>query len=144
MLNEIINDVIDMAEEGTDLYENIIIGNTPPTDGISVFVSSGMPELTDLEKGMIMSMNVMCNAKHRNQDMAFDALYKIHKRLTKTKNYPNREEYQIANIETITLPNLLLREENGSYVFGSTLNVKFYWRKDNGTRKHNSKFSSQL
>lgn len=134
MLNAIINDIIDMAEEGTDLYANIIIGNTPPTDGISAFVSSGMPELTDLEKGMIMSMHVMVNAKHRNQDTAFDALYKIHKRLTKTKVYPNKEEYQIANIETITLPSLLLREENGSYVFGSTLNIEFYWRKNNGIR----------
>lgn len=135
MLNDIINDVIDMAEDGTDLYTNIIIGNTPPTDGISVFISSGMPELTDLEKGMIVSVNMMCNAKHRSQDAAFDALYKIHKRLTKTKDYPNREEYQIANIETITLPNLLTREDNGSYVFGSTLNIKFYWRKEDGTRK---------
>ena len=128
MFDEILNDIIDMAEENTELYTNIILGNTPPTDGISMFVSSGMPDLTDLEKGMIVSMNVMANAKHRSQDEAYNALYKIHNRLTKTKNYPNREKYQITNVSTVTYPNLIHREQNGDYIYGSTLNVNFYWR----------------
>ena len=128
MFDEILNDIIDMAEDQTELYTNIILGNTPPTDGIAMFVSSGMPDITDLEKGMIVSMNVMCNAKHRSQDEAYNALYKIHDRLTKTKNYPNKDKYQITNVSTVTYPNLLLREQNGEYIYGSTLNVNFYWR----------------
>ena len=126
-INDVLNDVIDLAEQ-TIPYQKIIIGNTPPTNGISMFISSGSPTLTDLEKGMIVSLHVMCNAKHRNQEEAFDALSDIHKHLTKKTSYPNETDYQITNISTVSYPNLLLREENGEYVFGSTLNVEFYWR----------------
>ncbi len=125
--NDILNTVIDLAEE-TNPYANIIIGNTPPTNGISMIISSGSPYLTDLQKGMLYSLNIMLNAKHTNQDTAFDTLSNIHKYLTKKTSYPNQENYQITDISTFSTPSLLLREENGDFVFGSTLNIQFYWR----------------
>ena len=134
-LNDVLNTVIDLAEE-TEPYSKIIIGNTPPTNGIAMFVSSGGADLTDLEKGMMYSLHIMANAKHTSQEIAFDALCEIHKQLTKTKTYPNEEEYQITDISTFSAPTLIAREENGSYVFGSTLNVQFYWRVNNVSNKH--------
>ena len=100
-LNDVLNSVIDLAEE-TEPYSDIIIGNTPPTNGIAMFISSGGADTTDLEKGMIYSLHVMCNAKHTEQDTAFDALSDIHKHLTKTIVYPNDEEYQITDISTVS------------------------------------------
>lgn len=127
VINDVLNTVIDLAEE-TMPYADIIIGNTPPTNGLAMFVSSGGADLTDLNKGMIYSLHVMANAKHTNQETAFDALCGIHEHLTKTKSYPNETDYQITDISTFSAPTLIGREENGDYVFGSTLNVQFYWR----------------
>jgi hypothetical protein len=141
--NDVLNKVIDLAEE-LNPYAEIIIGNTPPANGIAMFISSGNPNITDLEKGMVYSMHVMLNAKHTNQEIAFDTISDIHQNLTKTKSYPNEEEYQILNISTFTLPTLIDREENGSYIFGSTLNVEFYWRKNNGIIRNDSERISEL
>lgn len=131
-LNSLLLSVIDFAQGTIAYYADanypIIIGNTPPTNGVSMFVSSGSANITNLDKGMLASIHIMANSKHTNQEMAFDMLSHIHKCLTKARAYRNTENYQITDIATFSYPSLIAREDNGSYVFGSTLEVRFYWR----------------
>lgn len=126
--NNILNDVIDMAE-ATNPYAKITIGSNPPKNGIAMALSSGFPELTDFEKGMIVRHSVLLNGKHKSQDKVYDALCNIHEALTRRTSYSNNNDYQIMDISTTTYPTLIDREENGQYIYGSTLEVKFYWKK---------------
>ena len=126
--NNILNDVIDMAEE-TKPYSKISIGSNPPKNGLAMILSTGFPELTDFEKGLIGRHSILLNGKHSKQDKVYDAICKIHEALTRIKKYPNNDVYQILDISSTTYPTLIDREDNGQYIYGSALEVKFYWKK---------------
>ena len=126
IFDDVLNAVIDMAEV-TQPYANIIIGSLPPDNGICITGSSS-PDETYLCKDMLMSMDVVLNGKHTNQQTLSNALGAIHVALTKTMEYPQTSEYQITNISTVAAPRLLDREQNSQWLYGSSLRVDFYWR----------------
>ena len=128
VFSNIIDQLIDMAEV-TKPYSQIVIGSTPPLNGLCMIQSANYPDITDLEKGIVVSLNVMLNGKHANQRIVYDTLISIHDELTRRKDYPNNNDYQIVNIATVSYPQLIDREDNKQYIYGSTLQVYFYWKK---------------
>ena len=124
---DVLNTVIELAEQ-TNPYSLIVTDTTPPFNGIAIGNSTGSPADTHLNKGIIFSQNVMVNAKNIDKEIAFDTVANIHAHLTKTKNYPTDKEFQIINISTVVGPTLIDREDNKSYIIGSTIQVDYYWR----------------
>lgn len=122
--NDILLAVIGMAEQ-TEPYTDIIIGALPVSDGLCMQISSGAPATTFLNKGMPYEFNVVFNGKHSNQQTVSDTMNNIHLALTQTKNYPQTDEYQITDIETITTPFYLDREDQ-QWLYGSSLRIKAY------------------
>lgn len=130
ILTDVLGAVVDMMEdEALGLYANVVIGPLPPDNGIAVAYSSGAPVGTDFNKGMAWEMDLTLNAKHSDQETALSTLADIHAALTRTKIYPRTEQYQITNIETISGPSYLDREENtaAQWLYGSALRVKFFY-----------------
>lgn len=125
--NDVLIQVIEMAEQ-TNPYATIVIDTTPPFNGIAMGYSTGSPSDTHFDKGMIISQNIMVNAKHTDKEVAFDTVARIHAYLTKLLKYPNNDDFQIINISTVTIPTLIDREDNKSYIIGSTIQVDYYWR----------------
>lgn len=128
----VINDVLEAVRglcNAVNPYATVLIGSLPADNGISLFVGSGAPSETYLDKGMSIELSCTLNAKHHNPQVASDALNDIHQALTQSKDYPETSAYQITDISTISTPSYIGREENKQYLYGSSLRVRFYFKK---------------
>lgn len=105
------------------------IGSLPADNGISVFTGTGYANETFMDKGMAFELHLVLNGKHASQQIVSDALNDLHQYLTQLTDYPATSEYQITDIQTISAPSFIGREENKQYLYGSSLRVKFYMRK---------------
>ena len=109
-------------------YSRIVIGSNPPVNGICMIQDPSGNSETYKNKGMLKSMSILINGKHENQKTVYSALCAIHRVLTKTWSYPNDGEFQVINIETTSEPNLIGQEENGQWIYGSSVTVTYFWR----------------
>lgn len=123
-------DNIILAAERTQPYAKIVYGSDPPINGICMIPAPGAPSDTFLDKGMIVNMQVVLNGKNEDQRVLLDDLTAIHEVLTKRRNYSDlsTEAVQVTNIASISLPQIIGREQNKQWVCGSTLEVSFYWK----------------
>ena len=126
--DDVLAAVVELANQ-TNPYAKVTIGPLPPSNGISVAGSAGNLN-TFLDKKAAVSMSAVLNAKHKDQRKAADALGKIHTALNMTKTYPSADNFQITNIETINAPSYLGREQNQQWLYGSSLEVKFFLKGD--------------
>lgn len=118
------------SDTESGLYAPILIGALPADNGICCTIAGGWPEATFIDKGMSYELSLVLNGKHESQQVVSDTLNDIHQALTQTKTYPQTDAYQITNIETTASPSYIEREENKQYLYGSSLKVRFYYRKD--------------
>lgn len=123
-------DNIILAAERTDPYAKIVYGSDPPINGICMIPTPGTPSSTFFDKGMIVKMPVILNGKHEDQRLLLDDLTAIHEVLTKRRNYSDlsTEAVQVTNIASMSLPQIIGREQNNQWICGSTLEVSFYWK----------------
>ena len=126
VINDVLIAVIGMALD-TNPYAAITIGALPADNGISAAIAVGAPDSTFLTKGMAYQFTMVLNGKHTSQQVVSDTLNDIHQALTQTMTYPRGDTFQITNIDTITTPEYLNREENKQYLYGSSLRVKFFY-----------------
>lgn len=122
--SDVLTAVIGLAQ-ATNPYANIVVGPMPPDDGISIAWSASATN-TFFSKKAAAEMTAVLNGKNTEQKTVLDALGKIHTSLTMRKEYPSAENFQITDIETISAPTYLGREENRQWLYGSSLRVKFY------------------
>ncbi len=126
--DDVLEAVVGLANQ-TNPYAKVTIGSLPPANGISIAWSAGNLN-TFFDKKAAVSMSAVLNAKHRDQQTAADALGRIHTALNMTKNYPAADNFQITNIETVGAPSYLGREQNQQWLYGSSLEVKFFLKGD--------------
>lgn len=124
--DDVLTAVIALAEQ-EELYAPIVTGSMPPSDGISIAWSSGNLN-TFLDKKAAVRMSAVLNCKNSDQELAADTLGRIHTFLNLRKEYPSAANFQITNIETTGAPVYLGREENNQWLYGSSLEVKFFLR----------------
>ena len=124
-INEIIDAVMDLAD-ATNPYATLVRGPLPPNNGIAIYMATGNPDTTFLNKRIVYDFSLTLNGKNASQQAVAAALNKIHTALTTTKNYPVTDNWEICDIETIALPSYLNREENKQYLYGSSLRVRAY------------------
>ena len=109
-------------------YANIVVGSLPPDNGISMTWAAGSLN-TFMDKNAAVEMSAVLNGKNTNQQTVSDTLGQIHTFLNMRKDYPAADNFQITNIETISPPSYLGREENNQWLYGSSLAVKFFCKK---------------
>lgn len=126
--DDVLAAVVELANQ-TNPYAKVTVGPLPPNNGISISWSAGSLN-TFMDKKAAVSMSAVLNAKHKDQRKAADALGKIHTALNMTKIYPQTGNFQITNIETIGAPCYLGREQNQQWLYGSSLEVKFFLKGD--------------
>lgn len=123
MYDEILQALIDMAEAASGV--RVVTGSLPPDNGIALTgTSASAPIFLDI--GSNERMNVLVNGKNGDQKTVIQQLDAIHKSLTRRKDFPTGDGWQIYAIETLTSPRLLGREENvqAQWVYASSLLVK--------------------
>ena len=124
---DVLETAIEMTED-LDLYAPVIVGSLPPDNGITMTISGGSPPSTFWDKDTIQSISVVLNGKNSNQKTVADALSNIHASLTRRVDYPSTNDFQIMDIATISAPNLIGREQNNQWIYGSSLRITFFWR----------------
>ena len=127
---ELINNIITEAEK-TNPYASIVYGSDPPLNGICFRESGGAPTQTNLDKGMIISLPAVLNGKHTDQELLIDDLTAIHEALTRRTDYSDlsTNDVQLIDIESVSLPAIIGREQNNQWICGSSLEIHFYWSK---------------
>lgn len=122
MYNEVLQAVISMAAAASGV--NVITGSLPPDNGIAMTgAASSYPIFLDI--GSNEEMMVVCNGKNTNQLAVINWLDSIHAALTRRKDFPTGNTWQIFAIETTASPRLIGREANSQWLYGSSLRVKF-------------------
>jgi len=108
----------------------ISIGSLPINNGMAMYIGSGAVDEIYLDKGSLNQLSLVVNAKNTNQLTCLNNLASIHKRLTLKKIYFSNDEFEITDISTSTVPNLIGTETSGQYLYGSILKVSFYIKGD--------------
>ena len=122
MYNEVIQAVIDMAQAAAGA--KVVLGSLPPDNGLAMTGNaSSYPIFLDI--GSNEQMNVVCNGKNTQQQAVISQLEAIHASLTRRKDFPSTDTWQIYAIETTASPRLIGREQNSQWLYGSSLLVKF-------------------
>ncbi|MBE5795698.1 MAG: hypothetical protein E7323_13570 [Clostridiales bacterium] len=125
---DILLEVIRLAQE-TKPFATIRRGALPPDNGICMEIATGAPETTFMDRRSVLGLSLVLNGKHRDLAAVSDALNTIHHALTRMKEYPITEAWQILNISTTSVPHQISREADGQWLFGSSLDVKFFERR---------------
>jgi hypothetical protein len=122
MYNDVLQAVIDMAQAAAGIP--VVLGSLPPDDGIAMTGNAAsFPIFLDI--GSNEEMNVVCNGKNTQQQAVISQLEAIHAALTRRKDFPSSDTWQICAIETTASPRLIGREQNSQWLYGSSLRVKF-------------------
>lgn len=121
MYDEILQAIIKMAQSAAGVP--IVTGSMPPMSGIAMTGDSA-PESVFLDIGSNDRMSIICNGKNSNQETLIRQLDAIHASLTRRKDFPSGNGWQIYAIETVASPRLIGREKNSQWLYGSSLLVK--------------------
>lgn len=125
IINQAMEAVIDLMN-GLNLYATVTRGALPSAEGICCELGPTTPESVYLDKKTYIPLDVTVNAKHKNLKTVSDAMNTIHEALTKATVYPSGEGWEIVDIENYTLPQIVEREENNTWLMASSLRVKLY------------------
>lgn len=107
----------------------VVIGSLPPLNGYAVSFAGGAPRATF--RTLVNSdqeLPVQFTGKNVNQQQLAVAMEAVHQALTTAAALPFADGWQIYAIETTSAPQLIGREENINYIYGSSFRVKFYAR----------------
>lgn len=124
---EIIDIVLCMIK--SNLGYEVVRGTNIPENSLCARWRSNPNEIY-MTKDSYNSMTVLLNGKNANQQTIATALNTIHHYLNKLKQnqIPIGENTQIINIQTSSSPELIGVEENGQWIYASSLTVTYYIR----------------
>lgn len=122
---EIINTLLPLIKSQTSV--TIVLGTNIPDNSLCLRWRSN-PTETYMSKDSYNSMTVLLNGKNIDQQSIATTLNTIHHYLNKLKQnqIPIGENTQIINIQTSSSPELVGVEENGQWIYGSSLLVTYY------------------
>lgn len=129
VINEVVEAVIGMMND-TGPFASVTRGALPTCAGLVCEVGPSAPAEVYLDKNSYIPLDVTLNGKHPNLQTLSDAMNAIHSALTRAREYPEGEGWQIADIANYTLPQIVGREDNNDWLMASALSVKFYQRGD--------------
>lgn len=124
---EIIDTILPLIQSQTSL--NIVLGTNIPDNSLCMRWRSNPNEIYML-KDSYNSMTVLLNGKNANQQTVASQLNTIHHFFNKLKQsqIPIGEHTQIINIQTSSSPELIGVEDNGQWIYASSLTVTYYIR----------------
>ena len=106
----------------------VLIGTMPPLNGFAVGFGAGAPRSTFFNLQTDEELAIVFNGKGADQAALASAMDTVHFALTTAQALPYAQNWQIYAITTTAAPQLVGREENSNYVYGSSFRVKFYAR----------------
>lgn len=127
IIKQVLDAVRALAQGSGFAYAPIVNGALTPNNGLSMTLAGGGMDTTFLSVGQSISLTLTLNAKHEDQAAAQNALNNLHAYLTRRKNFPRGDGWQITSITTDSVPMYLDREQSKQWLYGSGLAVRFYY-----------------
>ncbi|MDL2293209.1 hypothetical protein LJC60_01105 [Ruminococcaceae bacterium OttesenSCG-928-D13] len=129
MYGEIMQAVKALALAHASPFARIENGLLPKENGISIAMGPSNPNERHLDRGGIHTMQLVLNGKHKDQSIVVGALSCIHTSLTRMREYPSTNDWQITSIESNPGPNFIEQEPSTKqWLYGSVLAVGFYMK----------------
>lgn len=129
VINQVLEAVIALMN-ATQPFSTVTRGALPTGHGLTCEIGPSTPQATHMDKNTVIPLDVTLNGKHPNLMTLSDAMNKIHSALTRATEYPSATAWEIVDIQNLTLPQRIGREQNNDWLMASSLSVKFYWRGD--------------
>lgn len=107
--------------------KKVVHGSMPPLAGIGV-LGYGAPTEIDHTIGAIQKFDYVINTKSESLQEGIQTLDTIHTWMTRRKDYPSGDLWQIYSIKSSATPRLVGREEDGKWLIGSSISVAIYTR----------------
>lgn len=117
--------LMDMAVNAQGVYESISAGAMPPNDSMVIALSTGDDINTDLALHGDLDLDFVLNAKHRSHKNVVDALVDVHVNLSRMKELPKGNGWQLLAIETSSFPSYI-EHDGDQFLYGSGLRVLLY------------------
>ena len=114
-----------LALSSQTVYERVFVGALPENDSLVMTISAGGEQDTALDLSGDLNLDVVVNAKHKGDTVAFDVLNDIHYYLTRMKDLPHTDDWQILSISTSSSPTFIERDGD-QFMYGSGLEVHVY------------------
>lgn len=114
----------------TQPFARVTRGALPTGAGITCELGPSTPLEVYLDKAAYVPLDITLNGKHADLQALTEALNAIHAALTFAREYPGGEGWQIVDITTETLPQIIGREDNNTWLMASSLSVKVYFKGD--------------
>lgn len=111
-------------------FANITRGALPIGAGLCCEVGPTTPSEVYLSKDAYIPVDLTLNGKHHDLMTLSDTMNGIHSALTRAKTYPSADHWEIVDIATATLPQVLGREDNNDWLMASSLSVRIYQKGD--------------
>lgn len=110
-------------------YATIKTGALPADNGLCMAPSPAAAITRHLDLGAEYGIVCTLNGKHADQYTLSDTLNRIHEKLTQNKVFNTVSGAQITHVETVSAPGYIGREDSGQWLYGSSVRIKFYYRK---------------
>lgn len=104
------------------VYTSVSVGSLPPEDSMVTALSTGSPINDDLALHGDLDLDFVLNAKHKYQRSVIEALTDVHYNLSRLKDLPHGEGWQILSIQTSTYP-AYIEHDGDQFLYGSGLRV---------------------
>ena len=127
ILNQAIEAVMDLID-ALSLFAPITRGALSAGNSLSCEIGPTSPEIICLNKEQYVPIDLTINGKHKNLQTLSDSMNLIHERLTMMTAYPSGEAWKITDIQTLTEPQMIGREQDNSWMMASALLVKTYMK----------------
>ena len=128
VINDVVEAIIGLMNAAKP-FATVTRGALPTGAGITCEVGPSTPRMY-MDKNTFVPLDITINGKHANLKTLSDALNGLHSTLTRATSYPSCTAWEITDIKTTTLPQVIGREDNNQWLMASALSVEFYWRGD--------------
>ena len=123
IINRVVENVMDLID-AMDLYSTISRGALGTGNSLCCEVAPSSPDEVYLSKNQYIILDLTINGKHTNLQTLTDSMNLIHETLTFMKSYPLESDWKIVDIQTMTEPQVIGREDGNAWVMASSLAVK--------------------
>ena len=131
IINQAIDSVMDLID-AMGLFSTTTRGALGTGNGISCGIGPSGPDEVYFDKHQSITLDFTINGKHTDLQTLTDDLNKIHENLTMRTTYPDGNGWQIMDIQTVTLPQTIGREDNNAWIMASSLSIKVVTYTRNG------------
>ena len=123
IINQAVDSVMDLIDE-MNLYSTISRGALGTGNDLVCGIGPSGADEVYMDKNQFIVIDFTLNGKHTNLQTLSDTMNRIHEVLTMMHEYPSGQGWQIIDIQTITLPQQIGREDSNAWVMASSLAVK--------------------